>query len=32
MFNKCSNLHSELFENHHKYDLGKDKADVYINI
>ena len=32
MCNKCSNHHSELFENHHKYDLGKDKEDIFINI
>ena len=32
MCNKCSNFHSELFENHHKYDLGKDKGDIFINI
>ena len=32
MCNKCSNLHSELFENHHKYDLGKEKEYIFINL
>ena len=25
MCNKCSNLHSELFQDHHKYNLGEEK-------
>ena len=32
MCNKCSNLHSELFDNHHKYDLIKEKENLFINL
>ena len=32
MCNKCSNLHLELFENHCKYDLGKDKISFFTGI
>ena len=27
--NKCQNCHSELFENHHIYNLGRDKKEIY---
>ena len=29
MFNKCSNFHSELFENHHNYAFRKEKDDIF---
>ena len=32
MCNKCSNFHSELFSNHHKYELNKDKNDIFTGL
>ena len=30
--NKCLNFHSELFENHHLINFGKDKKEIFISI
>ena len=32
MCNKCSNLHSELFENHHKYNLDIDQKEIFTGL
>jgi len=32
MCNKCSNFHSELFSNHHKYELNKDKKEIFTGL
>ena len=32
MCNKCSNFHSELLPNHHKYELNKDKKEIFIGL
>ena len=29
MCNKCANYHSEFLENHHKYELGKEKKEIF---
>ena len=29
MCNKCENLHSELFQNHHLFKLGKDNKELF---
>ena len=30
--NKCQNYHSELFENHHLYNINKDMSELFIDI
>ena len=30
--NKCQNFHSELFENHHLINFGKDKKEIFISL
>jgi len=32
MCNKCSNFHSELLSNHHIYELGKDKKEIFTGL
>jgi len=32
MCNKCSNFHSELFSKHHKYELNKDKKEIFTGL
>jgi len=32
MCNKCSNFHSELLSNHHKYELNKDKDEIFTGL
>ena len=30
MCNKCENFHSELFQNHHQYNLSNDISQIFI--
>ena len=32
MCNKCSNYHSELLSSHHKYELNKDKKEIFTGL